>query len=377
MKRLLIILSVSIYGSLIAQDETSVMRFDEYLGYIKGYHPIAKQANLIIDESQAKLMKARGGFDPKIEVDYERKKFKNTEYFDKLNATFKIPTWYGIELKASFEEADGVFLNPEGTFPQDGLYSAKPGQLGFMEAASPIMEETVALHDLLMWIISAITLFVFFALAYIIVKFNAKANPVASKTTHNTLLEIVWTAIPILILVVISIPSFRLLYNQDVIPEADVTIKAIGNQWYWSYEYLDYEEIAFDAIMLEEGDDGYSDHPRLLGTDERIVVPVNKVIRVQVTANDVIHAWTIPAFGAKIDAVPGKLNETWFKATKEGLYYGQCSELCGIRHGFMPIMVDVVSDAEYEAWLEEAKAKYASNDAPRLQQYASAQSLTE
>ena len=272
-----------------------------------------------------------------------------------------------------------TFITAIGTVhaQQDGLYSAKPGQLGFMEAASPIMEETVALHDLLMWIISAITLFVFFALAYIIVKFNAKANPVASKTTHNTLLEIVWTAIPILILVVISIPSFRLLYNQDVIPEADVTIKAIGNQWYWSYEYLDYEEIAFDAIMLEEGDDGYSDHPRLLGTDERIVVPVNKVIRVQVTANDVIHAWTIPAFGAKIDAVPGKLNETWFKATKEGLYYGQCSELCGIRHGFMPIMVDVVSDAEYEAWLEEAKAKYASNDAPRLQQYASAQSLTE
>lgn len=277
---------------------------------------------------------------------------------------------------ATFITAIGTVYAQGGNY-EDGIHSAKPGQLGFMQAASPIMEETVALHDLLMWIITAITIFVTVILIYIFIKFNAKANPVPSKTTHNTLLEVVWTAVPILILVVIAIPSFRLLYNQDVIPEADVTVKAIGNQWYWSYEYLDYEEIAFDAILLEEGDAGYNDHPRLLGTDEHMVVPVNKVIRVQVTANDVIHAWTIPAFGAKIDAIPGKLNETWFKATKEGLYYGQCSELCGIRHGFMPIMVEVVSQAEYEAWLEEAKVKYASNDAPRLQQYATAQSLTE
>lgn len=255
----------------------------------------------------------------------------------------------------------------------DGIHSAAPGQLGFMQAASPIMEETIAFHNLLMWIITAITIFVTVILLYIFVKFNAKANPVASKTTHNTLLEIVWTTVPILILVVIAIPSFRLLYNQDVIPEADVTIKAIGNQWYWSYEYPDYEEIMFDAVMLTEEDEGYKDHPRLLGADERVVVPVNKVIRVQVTATDVIHAWTIPAFGAKIDAVPGKLNETWFKATKEGMYYGQCSELCGIRHGFMPIMVEVVSQERYEAWLEEAKVKYASLDAPRTQQFAFAQ----
>ncbi len=259
----------------------------------------------------------------------------------------------------------------------DGIHSAAPGQLGFMQAASPIMEETIAFHNLLMWIITGITIFVTLILLYIMLKFNAKANPVPSKTTHNTVLEIVWTAVPVLILVVIAIPSFRLLYNQDVIPEADVTIKAIGNQWYWSYEYPDYEEIAFDATILNEGDEGYNDHPRLLGTDEHVVVPVNKVVRVQVTANDVIHAWTIPAFGAKIDAVPGVLNETWFKATKEGMYYGQCSELCGINHGFMPIMVEVVSQAEYEAWLEEAKVKYASNDAPRLRQYASAQSITE
>ena len=260
---------------------------------------------------------------------------------------------------------------------EDGIHSAAPGQLGFMQAATPIMEETIALHDLLMWIITAITLFVTVIMAYIFVKFNAKANPVASKTTHNTLLEIVWTTVPVLILVVIVIPSFRLLYNQDVIPQADVTIKAIGNQWNWSYEYPDHEEIMFDAFLLKEGDPGYEDHPRLLGSDERVVVPVNKVVRVQVTSNDVIHAWAVPAFGVKIDAVPGKLNETWFKATKEGLYYGQCSELCGILHGFMPIMVDVVSQAEYEAWLEEAKIKYASDDAPKLQQFANAQSITE
>lgn len=260
---------------------------------------------------------------------------------------------------------------------QNGLYSAAPDQLGFMEAATPIMEETVRFHNLLMWIITIITLLVTAVMVYIFWKFNAKANPVPSKTTHNTMLEIIWTAVPILILVVIAIPSFRLLYNQDVIPEADVTVKAIGNQWYWSYEYPDYEEIMFDAVILDDEAAKAAGHPRLLGTDERVVVPVNKIVRVQITATDVIHAWTIPAFGVKVDAVPGKLNEVWFKATKEGLYYGQCSELCGIRHGFMPIMVDVVSQEEYEAWLEEAKEKYASNDAPRLQQFANAQSIIE
>ncbi len=264
-----------------------------------------------------------------------------------------------------------------GFAAQDGLYSAAPGQLGFIEPATPIMSETVVFHDFLMWIISAITIFVTLIMIYIFVKFNAKTNPVASKTTHNTFLEIVWTVVPVLILVVIAIPSFRLLYNQDVIPEADVTIKAIGNQWYWSYEYPDHEEIMFDSIMLDDLQAAAAGHPRLLGTDTRVVVPVNKVVRVQVTANDVIHSWTIPAFGSKVDAVPGKLNETWFKATKEGLYHGQCSELCGIRHGFMPIMVEVVSEAEYVEWLEWAKEEYASVDAPRLQQFASAASVTE
>ncbi|MDA0708244.1 MAG: cytochrome c oxidase subunit II [Proteobacteria bacterium] len=258
-----------------------------------------------------------------------------------------------------------------------GLYKAEPGQINFMLPATPIMEELIAFHDLLMIIITVITIFVSAIMVYIFIRFNAKANPVPTKTTHNTMLEIIWTTVPILILIVIAIPSFKLLYKQDVIPEADVTIKAIGNQWYWSYEYPEYEEIAFDALILSDEEAAAAGHPRLLGTDERVVVPVNKVVRVQVTATDVIHAWTIPAFGAKIDAVPGKLNETWFKATIEGLYYGQCSELCGIKHGFMPIMVEVVSQEKYEAWLEEAKVKYASNDAPRLQQFADAQSKTE
>ena len=242
---------------------------------------------------------------------------------------------------------------------EDGIHSAAPGQLGFMQAATPIMEDLVAFHDLLMIIITAITIFVTVILLYIFVKFNAKANPVASKTTHNTLLEIVWTTVPVLILVVIAIPSFRLLYAQDVIPEADVTIKAIGNQWYWSYEYPDHEEIMFDAIMLEEGDEGYNDHPRLLGADERVVVPVNKTVVVQVTGADVIHSWTIPAFGVKQDAVPGRLAELLFKAEKEGIYFGQCSELCGKDHSYMPITVRAVTMVEYEEWLDNAIIEYA------------------
>ena len=279
-----------------------------------------------------------------------------------------------------FAAMAATFITATNAFSQaieDGIHSAKPGQIGFMEPASPIMEGIVSLHDMITVMMLGITLFVTILIIYIAVKFNAKANPVPSKTTHNTLLEVAWTVIPVLILVVIAVPSFRLLYQQDVIPEADVTVKATGNQWYWSYEYPDHEEITFDAIMLDEAEAKAAGHPRLLGTDERVVVPVNKIIRVQVTSNDVIHAWTIPAFGSKIDAVPGKLNETWFKATKEGLYYGQCSELCGIRHGFMPINVEVVSELEYEAWLEEAKVKYASNDAPRSREYAAAQEITE
>ncbi|WP_417319678.1 cytochrome c oxidase subunit II [Emcibacter sp.] len=237
-----------------------------------------------------------------------------------------------------------------------GEFKAEPKQLGFMEPATEIMRDLVWFHDGLLWMCIIITIFVMLLMLYIMVRFRARANPNPSRTTHNTLLEVAWTTLPILILIVIAVPSFKLLYKQDVIPEADVTVKAIGNQWYWSYEYPDYDDLSFDAVMLTEEDKSSGDYkdrsgtPRLLETDTRIVVPVNKVIRVQTTATDVIHAWTIPAFGVKVDAVPGRLNEIWFKAEKEGVFYGQCSELCGIRHGFMPIVVEVVSQEVFDAW---------------------------
>ncbi|MBN67222.1 MAG: cytochrome c oxidase subunit II [Rickettsiales bacterium] len=238
---------------------------------------------------------------------------------------------------------------------------AKPKQLSFQEPASPVMEQFINLHDYILVIITVITLFVVALLAYTCVRFSAKRNPTPSKTSHNTLIEIIWTAVPVVILVAIAIPSLRVHYNYVYdYPEPDVTLKVVGYQWYWNYEYPD-EGIIFDSNMktddmLEEGE------PRLLAVDNPIVVPVNKNVRVQVTGGDVLHAFAIPAFGVKKDTVPGRLNETWFKATKEGTFYGQCSELCGIRHGFMPIQVEVVSEEEYAAWLEEAKEKFAKDD---------------
>jgi cytochrome c oxidase subunit 2 len=188
-----------------------------------------------------------------------------------------------------------------------------------------------------------------------VVKFNAKANPVPSRTTHNTLIEVAWTLIPVLILVGIAVPSFRLLFQQLDIPKADLTVKATGKQWYWSYSYPDNGKFEFDSLLAQDK------QPRLLGVDNEMVVPVNKVIRVQTTGADVIHAFAVPAFGIKIDSIPGRLNETWFKATKTGMFYGQCSELCGKDHAFMPIAVHVVSDQEFTAWVETAKKKYATN----------------
>jgi len=234
-------------------------------------------------------------------------------------------------------------------------------QMGFQQSATPIMDQLTWFDNMLLYIITAISLFVLALLLIVMVRFNAKANPEPSTTTHNTLIEVAWTIIPVLILVTIAIPSFRLLYNQVVVPEADVTIKATGYQWYWGYEYPDHGGMIYDALMVEDADlkEG---QPRLLETDTEVVVPVNKVVRLQVTAADVIHAWTIPAFGVKIDAVPGRLNETWFKATKTGTYYGQCSELCGIRHAFMPIKVRVVTEEEFASWTEWAQQEYAGVD---------------
>ena len=240
------------------------------------------------------------------------------------------------------------------------LYADQPKnwQLGFQEGVTSVMHDLVFMHDyILMPIITAISFFVLFLILYSVYKFRASKNPNPSKTTHNTFIEILWTVIPCLILVVIAIPSFKLLYKQEVIPKADVTIKAIGYQWYWGYEYPD-EKISFESVMVETKD-LKPGQPRLLATDTKVVVPVNKVVKVLITANDVLHAWALPAFGVKKDAVPGRINETWFKAEKEGIFYGQCSELCGIKHAFMPITVEVLSQEKYNEWVAMAKKKYA------------------
>jgi len=234
----------------------------------------------------------------------------------------------------------------------------KNWQLGYQKSVTSVMDDLVFMHDyILLPIITAISVFVLFLILYAVWKFKASKNPNPTKTSHNTLLEVLWTVIPCLILVVIAIPSFKLLYKQDVIPKADITIKAIGYQWYWGYEYPD-QKIAFEASMIETKD-LKPGQPRLLATDKHVVVPVNKVVKVLITANDVLHAWALPAFGVKRDAVPGRINETWFKAEKEGIFYGQCSELCGIKHAFMPITVEVVSEEKYKEWVEMAKVKYA------------------
>ena len=251
-----------------------------------------------------------------------------------------------------------VFL-PFSVFANEGI--SENWQLSFQEPATDLMSDIISFHSyILMPIITGISLLVLGLLLYIMFRFNSKRNVVASTTTHNTVIEILWTVIPVILLIIIAIPSFRLLYVSETIPKADLTIKAIGNQWYWTYEYPDYEDIVFDANMLLENE--LSDPKlRLLETDTQIVVPVNKVVKLQITSADVLHAWTIPAFGVKMDAVPGRLNETWFKANKEGIYYGQCSELCGPKHAFMPINVKVVSENEFNDWLDFAKEEYASS----------------
>ena len=232
-----------------------------------------------------------------------------------------------------------------------------PWEYKLQESASPVMDNITWFHNFLTVLITVITLFVLGLLAAVVIKFNAKSNPIPSKTTHNTLIEVAWTLIPVLILVAIAVPSFRLLFLELDVPKADLTIKATGKQWYWSYAYPDNGKFEFDSLMVADK------QPRLLGVDNEMVVPVNKVVRVQVTGADVIHAFALPAFGVKIDAIPGRLNETWFKANKTGMFYGQCSELCGKDHAFMPIAIRVVSDQEFAAWTETAKKKFATNPA--------------
>jgi len=242
-------------------------------------------------------------------------------------------------------------------------------ETGFQPAASPVMQQIEDFHRLLLYIIVAVCLFVLGLLVWIVVKYRAGANAVPSKVHHNTLLEVAWTLIPVIILVFIAVPSFRLLYFEAIIPKPDVTIKAIGKQWFWSYEYPGSAAgFAYDSLGLSDADAAKANKPRLLGVDNPIYVPVNKVIEVDTLGADVIHSWAMSQMGVKMDAVPGRINKTWFKPTQTGVFYGQCSELCGARHAYMPIELHVVSEAEYEAWLADSKKKFAAieNDATRV-----------
>jgi cytochrome c oxidase subunit 2 len=254
--------------------------------------------------------------------------------------------------------AAGTAFAQEDGEPVKGLGQPYDYQMGLQKAASPLMEEMSVFHNyILLPVITAITLFVLGLLIYVMWRYNAKRNPTPAKTTHNTMVEIVWTAVPVLILVLIAIPSFRLLYYSDVVPEADFTIKAIGYQWYWGYEYPDHGGFEFTSFMVEDdelGTDMFGNpEPRLLATTDPVVVPAGATVRIVTTAGDVIHNFALPSFGLKLDAIPGRLNETWFTTDKIGMYYGQCSELCGVRHAFMPISIAVVEPARFEQWVRE------------------------
>ncbi len=234
-------------------------------------------------------------------------------------------------------------------------------QLNLQPPATPVMDRLYDFHTFLFWITAVISIFVLGLLLYAILRFRESRNPAPSRTTHNTLVEVVWTVVPVMILVVIAIPSLRVLYYSDRVETADMTIKAVGHQWYWSYEYPDHGNFTFDALLkpkeeLAEGE------PRLLATDNVVVLPVDTTIRVLITADDVLHAWAVPSFGVKRDAVPGRINESWIRIEREGVYYGQCSELCGKDHAYMPITVEAVSKERFQEWVAGAQTKFAKSD---------------
>jgi cytochrome c oxidase subunit II len=269
-----------------------------------------------------------------------------------MPALFRLPTY----------TLAGALLLASAAAAFAGVGQPAPWEIGLQDAASPVMVDIIRFHDFLLWIISAIMLFVLALLVIVMVRFNARAHPTPSRTTHNTVIELIWTIVPVIILVAIAVPSFRLLFLQLDAPKADLTVKATGKQWYWSYNYPDNGDFEFDSLIVEDKD-LKPGQPRLLTVDREMVVPVNKVVHVLVTGADVIHSFAVPSFGVKIDAVPGRLNDTWFKATAEGLFHGQCSELCGKDHAFMPITVRVVSDAEFTDWIATEK-KNAGLDSP-------------
>ena len=245
--------------------------------------------------------------------------------------------------------------------PGDG--QPRDWQMGLQPAASTTMERVVDFHNLLLVVITAITVFVLLLLLYVMYRFSERRNPTPSKTTHNTLIEVLWTTVPVVILALIAVPSFKLLYFADRAVDAEMTIKAIGHQWYWSYEYPDHGDFTFDGIMLSD-DELEQGQPRLLATDSFVVLPVDTRIRLLVTASDVLHSFAIPAFGIKLDANPGKINETWVEITREGTYYGQCSEICGAGHAYMPIAIKAVSKAAFEEWVVQAREEYARAGEP-------------
>jgi cytochrome c oxidase subunit II len=255
-----------------------------------------------------------------------------------------------------------------------GTGAPTPWEMGMQGMVTEVGRDLSIFHTYLVWLIAAICVFVLALIIIIAVRFNEAKNPVPSKTTHHTWLEVAWTIVPVLILIAIAIPSFRLLRLQLIIPPADVVVKTTGYAWYWGYEYAADQGggFKFDSNMVD-AKDLKPDQPRLLTVDNEMVVPVNKTIKVQVTAADVLHSFAMPSFGIKVDAVPGRLNETWFRAEKEGVYHGQCSELCGNGHPYMPITIRVVSEQQYAAWLTEAKQKFASQDGPAPYTLATAQ----
>jgi len=248
----------------------------------------------------------------------------------------------------------------------DSYGHAEPGQIGFQAPVTDLARYLQWFHnDILVPLIVVISLFVLALLAYVIYRFNEKANPVPSKTTHNTLIEVVWTIVPVIILVFVAIPSFRLLTMQLTFPKADVTIKVTASQWHWAYSYpKDQGGFAFDSYIKDDKElKPENGDIRLLSVDNEAVVPVDKVVLLEITSTDVIHSFVIQSFGVRMDAVPGRLNQTWFKADREGIYYGQCSKICGKDHAFMPIAIRVVSDEKYQAWLADSKKKFAAADA--------------
>ncbi len=244
--------------------------------------------------------------------------------------------------------------------------SPQPWEMGFQPPATPVMEQLEQFHDGLLVVITLISGFVLLLLAYVILRFNQRRNPSPTRTSHNTLVEVLWTVLPVIILVGIAIPSFKLLYFADRTEQAEMTIKAIGHQWYWSYEYPDHGNFTFDALMVPEAEIKES-QLRLLETDNAVVVPIDTNIRLLTNSQDVIHAWAIPSFGVKLDANPGQVNETWMRVTREGTFYGQCSEICGIGHAYMPIKVEAVSKERFQAWVAEAQQKFARAGAPAPQ----------